>query len=47
MKCPRCQDKVGHVLTGTRKLDYILACFGCSWQVAITALEDWLKKWRA
>jgi hypothetical protein len=46
MKCPRCsEDKVGQVATGSGKLDYILACFFCPWQLAVKQLETWLNKW--
>ena len=54
MKCPRCRDrfkpeedegKTGHVVTGTGKLDYIVACYTCAWQVSIRELEAWLKRW--
>jgi len=54
MKCPRCNErfkpeenegKTGRVATGDGKLDYILACFTCSWQVHIRELEYWLKKY--
>lgn len=47
MKCPKCKDETAHVSTGEKKLDYIIACYGCSWQVAIRALEAWLKRWRS
>ena len=48
MRCPvsGCGAKTARVLTGTGKLDYILACFNCSWQVAIRELEAWLKRWQ-
>lgn len=54
MKCPRCKDryapeedegKTSQVSTGSRKLDYLLACHTCSWQVPIRELEVWLKRW--
>lgn len=46
MKCPMCKEKTEHVSTGKGKLDYILACVGCPWQVASHALEIWIKKFR-
>lgn len=46
MKCPRCRDKTGKVSFGSGKLDYIVACYGCSWQVAIRELEAWIKRWK-
>lgn len=54
MKCPRCRQfssidpndgKVSQVTTGIRKLDYLLACHTCSWQVPILELKAWLKRW--
>ena len=54
MQCPRCRDRHGsqseegktaHVKTGERKLDYIVACYTCSWQIPIRELEAWLKRW--
>lgn len=54
MKCPRCKErfkpeqnegKTGQVATGVGKLDYILACYTCSWQVHIKELQAWLKRW--
>lgn len=54
MKCPRCRErfkpeegegKTGRVATGDGKLDYLLACYTCSWQVPIRELEAWLKRW--
>lgn len=53
MKCPRCQGRfkpeedegnLGRVTTGPHKLDYIVACYTCSWQVALRDLEAWLKR---
>ena len=53
MICPRCKERfkpednegrLGHVKTGEAKLDYIVACFTCSWQVSIRELEAWLKR---
>lgn len=54
MKCPRCRErykpeqnegKTAQVATGDGKLDYILACYTCSWQVPIRELQAWLKRW--
>lgn len=53
MKCPRCKErfkpeenegKTSHVATGDGKLEYILACHTCSWQVAAKELAAWLKR---
>lgn len=46
MKCPRCsEEKTAQVATDNGKLDYLIACMACSWQVAVRQLETWLKKW--
>jgi hypothetical protein len=45
MRCPRCKDDVDRCDTGTGKLDYILACVACSWQVAVAKLKEYLERW--
>lgn len=46
MRCPRCNGKTDKVETGSKKLDYILACYDCVWQVAARSLQVWFDKWR-
>jgi len=52
MRCPKCKDKVAEVEAGvnpkkdTRKLNWVLACVGCSWQVTKRDLKAWLTRWR-
>lgn len=48
MRCPRCRNdgqQVERVVTGSKKLDYILACWSCSWQIAVRDLDAWIKRW--
>lgn len=47
MRCPRCRDEkhVEQLKSGMSKLDYILACWLCSWQVAARNLKTWMDKW--
>ncbi len=42
MKCPMCKEHTQKVATGKGKLEYILACATCAWQVASHMLEAWL-----
>lgn len=46
MKCPMCKEKTEHLATGKGKLDYILACASCPWQVASHALEAWIIRFK-
>lgn len=47
MRCPKCADKTDRVATGKGKYDYIVACYGCSWQVCIRQLAAWIKRWKS
>ncbi len=46
MKCPMCKEKTERLSTGKAKLEYILACIACPWQVASHMLEAWIIRFK-